>query len=87
MRKLTLETDALRVESFRTSNETAWRGTVDARSGAEAEVINNPLYEGADAITAPPPPGTLPPAASCDTCYISCVTACSCRTMPCDTCA
>ena len=92
MHKLKLEIDALRVESFRTSNESAWKGTVNARSEfeeiKEGEIIIVPAsVEFSCTITVPPPPKTLPPAVSCDTCYISCITACSCRTMPCDTCA
>lgn len=80
MRKLKLELDSLQVESFRTSNAAVWRGTVDARSEPEPQVdeFTNPV--------AAPPPDTQPPAASCDTCHYTCVTNCSCRTMPCDTC-
>lgn len=82
MRKLKLELDSLQVESFRTSNGALWRGTIDARSEAEPEPqvdeFTNPVPA--------PPPDTQPPAASCDTCHYTCVTNCSCRTMPCDTC-
>lgn len=88
MRKLKLELDSLQVESFRPSNEAPWRGTVDARSGLEDDadtVFQGEVDENTIAIT-PPPPNTLPPAKSCDTCYITCVTRCSCATQPCDTC-
>jgi hypothetical protein len=102
MRKLRLEIESLEVESFRTSNETGWQGTVNARSGLEiadaGHVIEASVEFSCTITTLPasaefsctitaPPPKTLPPAVSCDTCYISCITACSCRTMPCDTCA
>ena len=82
MRKLRLEIDALLVESFRTADAGTWKGTVDARS----EFDDDGVIIGDDNEIAPPPK-TLPPAASCDTCYRTCVTGCTCATNPgCTTC-
>jgi hypothetical protein len=81
MRKLRLELEALQVESFRTSREGPWRGTVNGRSELEGA-------EGEDFVALTDVvPKTLPPARSCDTCHVTCETRCSCPTLPCTTCA
>lgn len=78
MRKLRLDLDEIRVDSFRTSEESAWRGTVRGNGGpdgAEAEVDEEV------AITPPPPPKTASPEYTCfDTCAATCQTRCTCPT-------
>jgi hypothetical protein len=85
MRKLKLEIDALRVESFRTSNEAPRRGTVRGRGEPEAGDGAAFCSIAEDVVMAPAK--TLPPAESCDTCARTCETMCSCITLPCATCA
>jgi hypothetical protein len=83
MRKLKLEMEALRVESFRTSGEAPRRGTVrglgEPQEGDQGYIIIED-----DVVLAPAK--TLPPAESCDTCYRTCETGCSCNTLPCAGC-
>jgi hypothetical protein len=84
MRKLKLELERLAVESFGTG-AAGGVGTVRARADAFGV---EPADDGEIAIT--PPITSWKTCATCpgqDTCYISCVTACSCPTQPCDTCA
>jgi hypothetical protein len=76
MGKLRLELEGIEVESFPTSVEAAWRGTV--RGNGELDGLEVEIGDGE--ITPPPPPRTVPPDASCDTCAKTCETACTCIT-------
>ena len=90
MRKIRLNLDAIQVDSFRTSREAAWTGTVRGHFD-EADTVFYAYEEGealpdtetcgdTTAPPPPPPPRTLPPALTCDTCYRTCITACTCPT-------
>lgn len=85
MRKLRLELDALEVESFRTSHEAPRRGTV--RGLGEPEQGDGQAFCSIAEDVVMQPAKTLPPAESCDTCYRTCETGCSCITLPCAGCA
>jgi hypothetical protein len=84
MRKLKLEIEGLRVESFRTSGDAPRGGTVRGRGEPEAGDGAAFCSIAEDVIMAPAK--TLPPAESCDTCYRTCETGCSCNTLPCAGC-
>jgi hypothetical protein len=81
MRKLRLDLDQLAVDGF-TTGEAHGIGTIRARIDAFA------IEDGDFAIT--PPPTEWKTCQTCqgqDTCYISCVTNCTCQTIPgCTTC-
>lgn len=80
MRKLRLDLDGIRVESFRTSEAAAWKGTV--RGNGEPGELDGFDAEIGDGEVAPPPPPprTLPPDWTCDTCVRTCETRCTCPT-------
>jgi hypothetical protein len=79
MRKLRLDLEEIQVESFRTSEDAVWMGTVRG-NGELGE-------EDAEAALTDVVPRTLPPAKSCDTCIITCETKCTCPTyVGCTTC-
>ena len=80
MRKLRLELDSIQVDSFGTSQARPWKGTVRAQ-GDEADTVFWEIEGFGNEITAPPPK-TLPPDVTCDTCYRTCITACTCETNP-----
>lgn len=82
MRKLRLDLEQLAVDSFGTG-EARGVGTVRARAETDPQPIDD---GGVVAITATMWQ-TCPFTCQGDTCYITCVTNCSCRTQPCDTCA
>jgi hypothetical protein len=80
MRKLRLDLEEIQVESFRTSEDAVWHGTVRG---------NQEIGEAGDfeAALTDVVPRTLPPAKSCDTCIITCETKCTCPTyLGCTTC-
>lgn len=81
MRKLKLDIEEIQVESFQTSADGAGKGTVRGAgdfAGFEGEI-------GEDEVA--PPPGTVPPDKTCDTCIRTCETRCTCPTNPgCHTC-
>ncbi|HSU13180.1 hypothetical protein [Longimicrobium sp.] len=82
MRKLKLDLEQLAVDSFGTG-EGGGVGTVRARADAFT------VQPADDDIAITPPITSWKTCATCpgqDTCYISCVTRCSCPTQPCDTC-
>jgi hypothetical protein len=86
MRKLRLNLEQLAVDAFETG-EAQGVGTIRARE-SDPDLCAHP-GEDAEAITATlwkTCPNTCPFTCQGDTCYITCVTGCSCRTMPCDTC-
>jgi hypothetical protein len=86
MSKLRLDFEELTVDSFQTSTEQSFAGSVRARSEddglGEMEVVGEVkdiCYISRNNSTC---------AASCgDTCYASCVSLCSCPTRACDGCA
>jgi len=84
MRKLRLDLEQLAVDSFGTG-EARGVGTVRARSDSGPDVCLQPVDGEFVAITATVVQ-TCPVTCQGDTCYISCVTRCSCQTQPCDTC-
>ncbi|HEX8243677.1 MAG TPA: hypothetical protein VF541_09280 [Longimicrobium sp.] len=86
MRKLRLELEQLTVDSFN-AGEARGAGTVRARGDSEPEVCPQPIDDGGEVAITATWWRTCPNTCQGDTCYISCVTRCSCRTDPCDTCA
>ena len=86
MRKLRLDLEQLAVDSFGTG-EARGVGTVRARSESGPDVCPQPIDDGGgEAAITVTWWRTCPNTCQGDTCYVSCVTACSCRTQPCDTC-
>ncbi|HEX6748929.1 MAG TPA: hypothetical protein VF092_16650 [Longimicrobium sp.] len=89
MKKLRLNLEQLAVDAFETG-EARGLGTVRARESDPDLCVAQPIDDGEVAITATlwkTCPNTCAFTCQGDTCYITCVTGCSCRTMPCDTCA
>jgi hypothetical protein len=83
MRKLRLALEEIRVDSFRTSEEAVWAGTV--RGNGDVDAFGG--FEGEIGEAVAEPAKTLPPAVTCDTCYRTCVTNCTCQTLVgCTTC-
>ena len=86
MSKLRLGFEELTVDSFQTSTERPFAGTVRARSEDDGLGKMEVVGEVKDVCPISRNNGTC--AASCgDTCYASCVSLCSCPTRACDGCA
>lgn len=81
MRKLTLDLDAIQVESFSTHAAGVVRGTVDARQGRETFTCPAPTAD-------PTCPNTCPCNPSADITCVSCMVTCNgtCWDPTCDTC-
>ncbi|HEX6746812.1 MAG TPA: hypothetical protein VF092_05900 [Longimicrobium sp.] len=93
MRKIKLDLDALSVDSFVTA-ASGGVGTVRARADlGQFEALDIPrdsFNNICDTIIIAPPrtqAATCPVTCQGDTCIITCITACSCITLPCAGCA
>lgn len=88
MRKLRLDLEQLTVDSFGTG-QARGVGTIRARADSDPDVCPQPIDgDGHEVAITATWWRTCPATCQGDTCYISCVTACSCPTNPgCDTCA